>query len=114
MIEPSLVRKHVRRLVEAKVRVKGHTRHSKKGRAFNVKTYDRDVKQRLRVIIDKLQFHMAMPDFSKDTVTAMGRHVSKHTQSFSSAYKKLSKEDRKFLDDHWNGMLPNNNPYAVK
>lgn len=42
-----IVRKHydtVKRLVEAKVTVKGHVRHSKTGKAFNVKQYERSVK----------------------------------------------------------------------
>lgn len=41
MIDQSLVHKHVRRLVEAEIPVKGHTRHSKKGKAYNVRSYTR-------------------------------------------------------------------------
>lgn len=50
MIEltPELIRKYSQRLVEAKVRVKGHTRHSKTGKAFNVQTYDRELTPRQR------------------------------------------------------------------
>ena len=46
MIEltPELIRKHIDRLVEAKVTVKGHIRRSKKGKAFNVRQYERNVK----------------------------------------------------------------------
>ena len=46
LIRPELLRKHheaVRRLTEAKTTVKGHVRHSKKGKAFNVKSYQREI-----------------------------------------------------------------------
>jgi hypothetical protein len=59
-----LVRKHATRLVEAKVTVKGHTRHSKKGKAFNVKTYERDVKDmsdtELKREVQKIEHAMQM------------------------------------------------------
>ena len=39
MIKKELVQKHIRRLVE--VQVKGHTRHSKTGKAYQVASYQR-------------------------------------------------------------------------
>ena len=45
-ISPELIRKHfatVRRLTEATTNVKQHTRHSKKGKTFSVKSYDREI-----------------------------------------------------------------------
>jgi len=44
MITHKLVRKHIRRLVEAKITVKSHTRTSKKGHPFTVKQYEREIK----------------------------------------------------------------------
>ena len=41
MLKPELVAKHARRLIEAEITVKSHTRHSEKGKAFTVKTYQR-------------------------------------------------------------------------
>lgn len=62
MIEltPELIRKH-RELIEAKITVRGHTKRSKKGKAFNVRAHDREV-ERLRQEILKLKDELKQSD----------------------------------------------------
>jgi hypothetical protein len=70
-----LVRKHKDRLLEAEVTVKGHTRHSKKGKAFNVKSYQRDVKK------------MSLGELRKE--------VAGHGPLSDAAYKELNRRRKK-------------------
>jgi hypothetical protein len=43
-LSPELIRKHLKRLVEAKTNVESHTRTSKTGKVFTVQAHERDIK----------------------------------------------------------------------
>lgn len=53
MLTEELIRKHAK-LIEAKVTVKAHTAHSKRGKTFNVKQHTRTVPKEVQAAITRM------------------------------------------------------------
>ena len=92
-----LLRKHKDRLLEAITNVRGFTKHSKKGKVFNVKSHQRNYEAEIATLSQKSRAHvrsvmrMTSDDKSIRKAIALGRKIDTRN-STPAARKKMEKK----------------------